>query len=41
MTQQAFVTAAYVIAALGIGGTVFWCWATMRRAEKRAADMKR
>lgn len=41
MNQTAFVIAAYVVAAAGIGGVVIWAWLTMRAAERRLEQLKR
>ncbi|WP_263435063.1 MULTISPECIES: hypothetical protein [Pacificimonas] len=41
MNQTAFVIAAYVAAAIGIGGVLAWAYLTMRRAERRAEELRR
>ena len=35
MNQWAFVTAAYLVTAFGVGALVLWSWTRMRGAEKR------
>jgi hypothetical protein len=35
MNQWAFVAAAYLVTALGVGGLVLWSWTRMHAAEKR------
>lgn len=41
MNQTAFVAAAYVVAAVGIGGVVLWAWLSMRAAERKLEELKR
>ena len=41
MNHWAFVTAAYAVTALGMGGLALLSWAAMRRAEKAADALRR
>ena len=36
MNPWPFVTAAYAVTLLGIGGLMLWAWRSMRRAEAAA-----
>ena len=35
MNQWGFVTAAYLVTGLGVGGLMLWSWLRMRSAERR------
>ncbi|MFS0735652.1 hypothetical protein ABC347_01260 [Sphingomonas sp. 1P06PA] len=41
MNHWAFVIAAYALALGGTAGIVGWCYAAMRRAERRADEIGR
>ena len=41
MNHWAFVTGAYAVAALGTVGLLAWAYATMRKAEAAADELKR
>jgi hypothetical protein len=41
MNHWAFVTAAYAVAALATVGLLAWAYATMRKAEAAADELKR
>jgi hypothetical protein len=41
MNHWAFVTAAYLVAAVATVGLLAWAYATMRRAEAAAEELKR
>jgi heme exporter protein CcmD len=36
-----FIWPAYILTIGGMGGLLLWAWTTMRRAEKRADELKR
>lgn len=41
MNQWSFVTAAYMVTALGTGIVLAHSWWTMRRAERAAGELRR
>ena len=41
MSQWAFVTAAYSVALIATAGLLVWAYASMRRAEAAAEELKR
>ena len=41
MNHWAFVTAAYAVAAIATVGLLAWAYATMRKAETAAEELKR
>ena len=41
MNHWAFIIAAYAVALFGVSGLLAWAYATMRRAEAAADELKR
>ena len=41
MSQWSFVTAAYAVTLIATLGLLFWAYASMRRAEAAAEELKR
>ena len=41
MSHWAFITAAYAVAAIATVGLLAWAYATMRKAEAAAEELKR
>ena len=41
MTQWSFVTAAYAVALVATAGLLLWAYASMRKAEAAAEELKR
>ena len=41
MNQWSFVTAAYAVSLIGTLGLLLWAYASMRRAEAAAEELKR
>jgi heme exporter protein CcmD len=41
MNHSAFIIAAYAVALLATAGLLLWAYASMRKAERAAEDLKR
>ena len=41
MTQWDYVIAVYIVSIAGTAGLIGWCYASLRRTEKRLEEVKR
>jgi hypothetical protein len=41
MAHEPFIVGAYAVTLVGTLGLLIWAWTSMRRAERRAEDLRR